>query len=772
MNQKDTKGRSGLQIAADNNLYLMLENSEIGTIVKKMWDGKLSHSGLMESSSLYRNLDDKNSQSDPFKNFKPPLETTVYYHQLFVWMDSCSTRFIPENIITILIIFVYNYWIYLLINTADIMDNILDQENKLKLMVYIYVFLAFSINIETINQYIFNKLSGRRFSLNVWNYAEFLMFGFSLALFYDTTQLSEDGKSDREKDFPFLVRAFILAANEVLVWARITGILLTFVNIGPLIRMTFLMSELLVKYLFIYVLVTVCASTVFTLILYDSSAMYETFTKSMTTCFSGFIQNLNVSGFDKRVNLGRFMLMFYTTLTGILLINLLIALLSNVYQELSRVVEASHRAVLIQYFRIYKWDKNYGFLIFLTSPFNLINFLVLPFTFFSSKEDLPKTNLSICKVYYVLYLIPIVLIYMIYSFVLLPFCFLKGFIIVTKNLFGDISNFGTHLMLFLKWTIFGPLFLLKTILNDLLFLSRTVYRPTFAHENETMRVKKIMREQDVILFLKFINTRPKDEPNDLHTVFLDYLAYEGDFLSKHNSDIMEKKNYFDRINEAGAKNTKLNRSKAKSLLLFSKQDNPSEINSKSMFNLDYMSELETDNNKALRHPDPIKKNLIIIEILENFLIDDGTDNFIIDLDKLKLLLPYTHSINNQYKKRLVFTDMKSVNKALGKLRKKVTQIEQIKQLDKVRFSSFKLNDIIDKEIAHKAKLEQKAEFKIFQKQNLQEAEFENNMLEMTAQVMAEIEIFTAKKEIENRIIKEESAKLKSKQNSISKRILI
>ena len=69
-------------------------------------------------------------------------------------------------------------------------------------------------------------------------------------------------------------------------------------------------------------------------------------------------------------------------IAGVLLVNLLIAIISSVYEQMSTVVDSSHRAVLIQYvdsshravliqyYNTYKWDEKFGYLIFLSSPFN------------------------------------------------------------------------------------------------------------------------------------------------------------------------------------------------------------------------------------------------------------------------------------------------------------------------------------------------------------------------------------------------------------------
>ena len=50
----------------------------------------------------------------------------------------------------------------------------------------------------------------------------------------------------------FIIRASILSVNDIFVWLRITGILLTYKELGPLIRIIYLLSIVAAKYLLIY----------------------------------------------------------------------------------------------------------------------------------------------------------------------------------------------------------------------------------------------------------------------------------------------------------------------------------------------------------------------------------------------------------------------------------------------------------------------------------------------------------------------------------------
>ena len=85
MKQKDTRNRSAFQIASENCFYSLLETAEIGIIVKKMWDGKLSYNRFYTASSLHRYMFDNDKKvTDPFNSFDTLDTNKVYFFQLCV----------------------------------------------------------------------------------------------------------------------------------------------------------------------------------------------------------------------------------------------------------------------------------------------------------------------------------------------------------------------------------------------------------------------------------------------------------------------------------------------------------------------------------------------------------------------------------------------------------------------------------------------------------------------------------------------------------------
>ena len=273
MTQKDLRGRTVFQIASENSFYLVLQTPEIGTIVKKMWNGRLIHDGFLSSSSLYRFLEDDSFKlSNPFNKFEEEKDySKSFFYQFSLWKESCSMRYWPESISTIGLIIIYNIYIYFLVNSGQIMTVYTEIDQNLKIFLFIYVGWTGCINYNLINQLIFCKLSKRKFILDLWGRIEILIFIFALLLFVDTnyylgTYVDKKIliKSNEMSDFPFLARAIILSINDILVWLRITGILLTFKDIGPLIRMISLLSFQTGKYLLVYSSYITCFSAIFT----------------------------------------------------------------------------------------------------------------------------------------------------------------------------------------------------------------------------------------------------------------------------------------------------------------------------------------------------------------------------------------------------------------------------------------------------------------------------------------------------------------------------
>ncbi len=716
MTQKDSRMRSSLQIASENSFYTVLKTPEIGTIVKKMWIGWISTNGYFKASSLHRYLDSNLKINDPFNSFEILDKYKNYFYQMSVWTNSCCFRYWPESVSTIILIVIYNIFIYFLIKRGQTMNTYEKLDNDLKIMLTFYIFWVICINLNIINLIIFGIKTKRKIFIDVWGSLEIALLFAALGVLIDFKSWTYDYINNdldsvtnsliNQLIFPIsknfgvqipgfsgnyshILRVIILACNDLLVWIRVVGILLTFKDIGPLIRMIYLMTILLLKHLLIFGLFITCFAAIFTAIFNKKSIQFQDFSTTIITLFGGFVNKFDTETFPENSlskTFGAISIIVFVCISGVLLINLLIAMLSNVYENLCVLVDASHRSVLISLYRKYKWDEENGYLIFLYTPFNIFNLFVMPFSV--CFRDNRKFNSIVCRVYFYLFYFPYIFFILgSYSFIIIPLCFIKGIINVIKY---QINLRITKLLKFMKifkWISLGLFFLVYIYIRDIFYVFKTIFLKSNKKENVTNRIKNSLKPDDVVIFLKFIHSRRKDDPNDIHSLFLDYLLFEQQKKAENDNRLKEKTDYISKLNIA-AKNLedKRNSNKTSKILRFHNLKNRN------------FPETKISSNH-------IKKNLIIIEILENFLIEDGTNNCAIDIDKVKMLLPKSLNIDNSYIKRLLYTHVNSLNKAVNKLKSKKNLFLQYQLLNKIVQSAIRLDKDIDSEIIKSLRLQ-------------------------------------------------------------------
>ena len=733
LSQKDSKGRSAYEIAANISSCPILESTKIGTIVDNMWQGHLRFDGIFDFSSLLKFIEaPKEKGPNPFIAFTSIDFNKTYFHQLVLWKESCSLRFYQESLTTILLIVIYNLYLYYLVNYNEIMFNFsqLPQRDQILLVIYITWCCIIVLNIPL--QIIYCRLSGKRkFSLDFWNCIEIALAISSFLILIDTPKLfpnyDEFGNlmpSNGKNDAAFIVKATILSVNDLFVWLRITGILLTYKEFGPLIRMIYLLSIITAKYLVIYLIILVACATIFTTLFYKASIQYQSYSITFTTLFQGYLNNSKYQYFDYYKKFGAILCIIFVILGGLILVNMLIILLSNEYSKLTNIVSASHRSVLIRYYKRNKWDRKYGYIILLATPFNIISLLIIPIHLFfarknkqanyneyrniindksqfnsidkdneelsdmiqadtnestkNNEEDIKQDesfNTVISGIYYIIFYFPIIfLIEAVTSLFFIPFAYLAGLICsISISNKTKYKEYLFQLFLFLSWVVVGIPVCIYRYLIDLYHLSITIFT-NFDNQiiSEKKRIRESITREEVKEFIKFIHKRDIKEKNDLHTLFSSFLLWENTKdNNKQNKNFSEYLTKISKIGEIKTKNLNV------TLKGFSMKNEKSKT-SFHFFNLRIY-----------------KRNLIIIEILQNFLIDN--EYFLVDIEKMKMILPNTMNINNDYLKRLIYTNITNIQRALNKKNKKKNVFMENKLLNKMVGAVIRLNKVFDGE---------------------------------------------------------------------------
>ncbi len=588
-----------------------------------------------------------------------------------------------------------------------IMKN--EYNKELTLLLYSYIAWTVAINLNIVNIYIFSKLSNRKFRLDRWAYMDVTLMILAFLLLLDTDLVTDLYNStglntipiDINSNLSFILKTVLIAVNDIFVWFRLSGILLTFKEYGPSLRMIYLLCITISKYLIILVLYLYCCVAIFTSFFYNASPKeFGSYSQSLVTLFKAFITDFETSNFTSHKLLGACMILIFVTLSGVLLMNLLIALLNQIYKKFEKFIDASHNSVLISYFRRYKWDSIYGFLLFLPTPLNLVNFFLLPFSFLLKKttkifteEDTNEKNkkskqirynMLVCKIYFIIFYIPIILaIQTVGELVALPLCYIKGLVFMIRHQFDIKQNFVNKVRMVLRWVFFGLIYLCGKSINDKILVLKRVFSPLNVSNIDNNRYN-VLDKNEIKIFLDFVHTRGNDVSNDLQTIFKDYTKY--DIMKKREGDdtLKEKVNYLDKLFVKNINKSKNSPYHSTFLLFHGKpKGRKAEIVSNTV-----------NYNKMCR------RNLLIIEIFENFLINDGSDNQIVDLEKLNNLLPRTTNINSAYIKRLMYTNLKSVGTAIDKLNTNSAKNHlREKMLSKVEFSAEFFDNYLDNSIS-------------------------------------------------------------------------
>jgi len=744
LGQKDSKGRSAYEIAANINGCTLLESTKIGTIVDNMWQGSLRFDGIFDFSSLLKFIESpKEKGTNPFEVFTSIDFNKTYFHQLSLYKESCSLRFYQESITTILLIVIYNLYLFFIVNYNEIMYNINELPKRDKILLIIYICWCCIIVLNIPLQIIYCRLSGKRkFSIDFWNCIEIALAISSFLTLVDTQKLfpnyDEFGNiipSNGKNDTAFIIKATILSINDIFVWLRITGILLTYKEFGPLIRMIYLLSIVTAKYLVIYLIILIACATIYTTLFYKASFQYQSYSITFTTLFQGYLNNSKYQYFDYYKKFGAILCIIFVIFGGLILVNMLIILLSNEYAKLSNIVSASHRSVLIKYYKRNKWDRKYGYIILLSTPINIISLLVIPihlfcyrknkakknkeFKFMINNENYNKTidhitnnnsdnsdiskmiipniedneidknnekndeakeqdelfNKIVSGIYFIIFYFPVIFIIEAFcSFFFIPFAYLAGIIcsisISNKTSYKD---YLYQFLLFLSWLILGLFVCIYRYFIDLYYVCTTVFK-NFDKQiiNEKKRIRKSITPKEIKEFIQFIHKRDIKEKNDLFSLFRSFLIWDSEKEdNKHDKPFSDYLSKVSKIGEIRIKNLGI---PLKSLNVRSNKSKTS---------------LHFYNLRIY------KRNFIIIEILQNFLIDN--EYFLVDIEKMKMILPNTININNDYIKRLIYTNISNMQRALNKKNKKKNVYMENKLLNKMVGAVIRLNKAFDGE---------------------------------------------------------------------------
>lgn len=286
----------------------------------------------------------------------------------------------------------------------------------------------------------------------------------------------------------FLDMTLALGLYVMIQWARIIFVFKVNSFVGPILNIIQSMLKEILKFIIIYIII---------LIIFASSSRlffvrvkgYQTNTEAILTLFSASLGSYNFSAFTGEgmvlsPSFGYYFLIIYLIVTNVVLLNFIIAILSNTYNNLSGISKALYHNEVVKVRNVYEHDKYYGSLISLPIPLNLVLLPFVPFIIiFRSK----KLNMFLLHVSYLPVLFIGTLVFSVLELIMLPISY---FALLYQNLIdiwekgSDGSSRCVEATQFFQMIFKGPLMLVFWMCSDIYEFVKSLYASNLRMNNQ------------------------------------------------------------------------------------------------------------------------------------------------------------------------------------------------------------------------------------------------------------------------------------------------
>lgn len=376
LTRKDIKNRNCLQIMAQNRLYPMLKADSIGEVIDRNWSGPSVMYGLSEISS-FTYIMRYNVEEDilKFRDFARLYNRQKrFYFNFYSYRDVPSIRYYFKESYGFLLIILYQILIYMCVIDENLDNTVNTKYYVLSRLIYM---LSLGQAFDKINSMVFFTLVPR------W-YIEMdpfiLWLSFAAVTFFhwwDFKNLIIPGNSPEEYKIKELINALLLSYQFAFLWYKILVSLKGTKTYGGFLRTI----EIVFKRLFLVIIFLYC----FVLLMTGVFNLFFQQTLQFQSYYDAFFFLAQAAqqeySLGERWNLFvKIALIVFMGACTLVLVNLIIALETMIYDDASEDVLPEHRANLVKLTEYLRWDENYGLFKFLFAPLNIFQ---LPFSIFT-----------------------------------------------------------------------------------------------------------------------------------------------------------------------------------------------------------------------------------------------------------------------------------------------------------------------------------------------------------------------------------------------------
>jgi hypothetical protein len=469
--QTDFKNRSALEIIAENKFYDLLKDENVASIVSKLWYGKGKEISLFNFCRITRIINSHikhEHYDDVIKRTYNEVKTKNYSFQYNQYINNCSVRYQVDSFSTLLTTIFYQYIIYYYVSLTK--EGIESSTDTLLIRLnYIANIIVYSINLNMIFYLIYVYKINRPIKLDFWIILDVIMF---TAVLLNFTNFSLSIGLDSQ--LIHLVDALIYSVIIVCAWLRVIKILMTTRTFGPTLRIIYLLLWPIMSFILVFFALNTVFAQVFTLLFKDTDNDFNSFFSSWVTLYQFSFGVTNFQGFSSMKIFGYILTMIYITITNLILLNLIIAIVNNLYSFFKEKADAENRSVLVISYERIKWHDEYGLLILLPAPFNLFTSFFIFILLITPEEKRAGLNTFFSKIAYIIVALGNFLILLICSILLFPFAYFKSLIHSGYDNYSSFSFADIFRIFFTLITRF--LILLRYIVEDIFNFWRICYK--------------------------------------------------------------------------------------------------------------------------------------------------------------------------------------------------------------------------------------------------------------------------------------------------------
>ena len=680
--QFDHKNRNPIEIYAENKFFKLLSDSNVGGMVDKLWYGSgyeyssfkfLRITRILKTDSMYENF------IFVFSKYYFPPES-VFTFQFNCFKNNCSARYFFDNFTLLCFTFYYQYIVYIIPSHIEKKHETLMRHEQIVNAFLITYFINFSFAI------IFCYKTGRTIKFEKLEIGSQLIIIICIILLYFKIPHKFSNYLDHELSNKKheLIEAIIVSIILIMSWIKLFCIFMETSIYGPFLRiMTSVFSQV-----FFFMLINICINFVFaqifTIFFQYSHPNFNAFYNGFLFLFGTSFGQVEFDGFSHLNLFGYIFLMSYTTLSNIILFNLIVGIINNLFENATDNAEAESRAMLVLTYDRLRWDDKYGLLILLPAPLNILSF---PFSVFlllfgEKINNVENINLILCKIFYFFIAIVYFFVLIISGIIFFPFSLIKSYYHITfdfyfKNVYDEegILTKKSLYRLFIDYLLL-PFYLLLSLFEDLFNFLKLCYKEknisNKTKEEENLYSKEYIYElRRIFCQLKF---KEKKKVVSLYEIYERLHLFNK---SKKLRKLLSNKNTLFDLSGNNLPDYSISNMSGEEFSPSERRNN----NRKSVFWTFF-------NNKSL-----LDKKLLKEAVKNNFrtLLDKlvDTDGFI-DLDRALILLPYQVKYSESFLKSLKYLNLKVIIRGMRKFLFKIEGDNSKYAYKKMQFLIYKI----------------------------------------------------------------------------------